>query len=190
MTSATEYSARLNTILQSTMQSGNLVLKPHWNSNADARQLLARIRQMQKEVRLLKKDVASTMKYVRSSFLAGKANVQAGFIATLAGKKASGHDRAQKRESLRRQQLAAIAPYEHVNRLIDDALTKLDGAKLQIEDWIVQHPDAIPPASVKQQKSKPPQAMPVSIQCSKCGAANPVEYRFCGDCGAPLFKPL
>ena len=29
----------------------------------------------------------------------------------------------------------------------------------------------------------------VNKKCSKCGTENPPEFKFCGDCGTPLFKP-
>ena len=44
----------------------------------------------------------------------------------------------------------------------------------------------------KKEDLLPPPASPVEIvnkKCSKCGAANPSEFLFCGDCGTPLFKP-
>lgn len=33
------------------------------------------------------------------------------------------------------------------------------------------------------------EAQDKELLCTKCGATNPPEYKFCGDCGAPLFKP-
>lgn len=44
---------------------------------------------------------------------------------------------AIERENPHRAQLNTVAPYEFVNRIIDDVLVKLDGAKIQLEAYVV-----------------------------------------------------
>lgn len=102
-------------------------------TSSGARSLITHIRQQQKELRLLKKELAIVMKEVRSGYKAMKFDVQAGFFATLAGKKAAGQDRAYKREQLRHQELDVLRPYTALTQLIDQALLKLDSRKLELE---------------------------------------------------------
>jgi exonuclease VII large subunit len=183
MPSVDEFRARFKTIVKNYVDDkGNLAF--NWNSVPEARQHLARIRQMQKEIGLLKKDLKSTMAQVRSSYTAKKSTVQAGFLPSLSGKKSAGHDRVLKRENLRRQQLNDLAPYEYLDRLLDEVLIKLDATKIRIQESIDQNSTMISQQPVNQNQAKPS-----SVRCDKCGTDNPPEYRFCGSCGTPLFKP-
>jgi hypothetical protein len=94
---------------------------------------------MQKDLRLVKKDLSQTMREMRSEVAARKARIGAGFGAGVAigllGRRMAGKFNALRRDSLRETQLEALAPYESVARVIDEALYQLDRAKLQLESW-------------------------------------------------------
>ncbi len=189
MLTAEEYLNRLKTILQSPVKNNRIVIELHWNSITEARQLLVQIRHMQKEVTLLKKDLNLTMKLIRSSFTSQKATVQAGFLASLGGARVAGRTRALKREKLRQQQVSKVTPYEYINRLSDEALTRMDNLKIQIQEWIAHNPEVVTSARRSQQVVEPSQENRADMSCSKCGTSNPVGNRFCENCGTPLFEP-
>ena len=133
---ATEYRAKMESILGSPMVDNQIRLNLKWNTAEEAKRLLAQIRQQQKELRFIKKEIVLDMKQLRSAYTAQKSEVQAGFWASLAGRKSAGHDRASKRENLRRQELNALSSYQVIASLIDNALVSLDGAKLKLDVWI------------------------------------------------------
>ncbi len=137
MSSANDYQNRVAQILGGHFSFGKLSLSFTWDTPAEAKTQLNKIRLMQKELRLVKKDINTTMKAIRSAFVAKKAEVgkglSAGLMTGLFGKKTAGKANATEKENLRRRQVAEISPYEAVARTIDSALIQLDKAKLQIE---------------------------------------------------------
>lgn len=140
MLSAKDYEHQIEQILGSQFRSGKIDFHIRWQTQEEAKQQLARIRQIQKELRLLKKSINTTVKAVRSSYIAKKAQIGtgigAGLMAGLVGKRTAGKMNAIERENLRRRQLSATAPYESVIRIIDDVLVKLDSGKIQIETYM------------------------------------------------------
>jgi hypothetical protein len=110
----------------------------------DAKLHLKRIRLSQKQLRQIKKEVNHSIKVIRSSFTAQKAEVgkptfKSGFLGGLIGKKKLGKMNALQKENLRRQQNAALSPYEHVVLLIDQSLLILDDLKLQLDNWLLEN---------------------------------------------------
>jgi len=133
---AEEYLARIEAIVGAPIEDDEIRVDLRWDSVEQARQHVKRVTQMQKELRLVRENVRFTMKEIRASFKEKKAEVKAGFLASIWSRKAAAHSRAAQREELRRQERASLAPYESIILLIDKVLLKLDGLKLELQNWI------------------------------------------------------
>jgi hypothetical protein len=92
---------------------------------------------MQKQLRLLKRDVSAVISAVKSEYTTARMRVGKTFASSLAagffGRRTVGRVNSAQRDSLRRSQLDAVAPYEHVKGIIDSILYQLDTVKGQIE---------------------------------------------------------
>lgn len=138
---AQEYEKKVWAILGTISKGKEIQLQ--WETTGEAKLHKARITQIQKELRLVKKDITLTKKTINSLYATEKTKVGKGFgagiSAGLFGKKTAGKMNAATRDNLRRNQLKAIAPYEDVNRMIDNAIVQLDQLKLQLDSWIVEN---------------------------------------------------
>lgn len=139
MTSAEDYEKKVRDILGAVAQGKEVHLQ--WSTVAEAKLHKAKITQVQKELRLVKKDIGLTKKAINSAYTTEKAKVGKGLGSELAaglfGKKTIGKVNVSTRDNLRHNQLNTIAPYEEVNRMIDNVLVQLDQLKLQLDSWIV-----------------------------------------------------
>lgn len=139
MSGAQDYEKQVRAIIGTVAKGDTIQLK--WNTLAEAKLRKADITQLQKQLRLVKKDLGLVKKAINSSYTTEKTNIGKGFGASFAaglfGKKAVGSSNAAIRDNLRRKQASDIAPYDKVNRLIDNLLVHLDQVKLQIDSWIV-----------------------------------------------------
>lgn len=137
MATIPEYYQRVNQILGTDIQDGRLNLSFKWETPGEAKILLSKIRIMQKELRLVKKDLAFDIQSIRSGYITSKAKVGQGagsaISSLLLGRKVVGRGNAWERESLRRQQISHLSPYESVKRLLDTILLELDKVKIKIE---------------------------------------------------------
>lgn len=131
---AEEFLARIEAIVGSPIEDDEIKFDLQWDSVEEARQHVKRLRHMQKELGLVKKEIRFTMKQIRASFREKKADVKAGVLASIWW--GAGHVRESQREELRRQERASLASYESVILLIDKALLKLDGLRLELQNWI------------------------------------------------------
>lgn len=136
-----DYVTRIEGVLGSPLINGEARVHFHYDTLAEVRQQMARVRTLQRNLRLVKKDVGFTIKQVRSSYTAQRAEVGtglgSGLVAGFFGRKAAGRMNAANREDLRRQRLGAIAPYEKVSRFIDELLMQFDTGKTGLQQWMV-----------------------------------------------------
>lgn len=141
MARAKDYEKHVREAVGAITQGDTIHLQ--WNSIPQARLHKSQIAQVQKQLRLIKKDIGLEKKAINASYTTEKTRVGKGFGAGLAaglfGKKNTGKVNASMRDNIRRQQLQAIAPYEAVNRMIDNLLLQLDQVKIQIDSWIVEN---------------------------------------------------
>jgi len=135
MASPESYLAKVEEILGVPIEKVD-GLQFNWETPAEGKQQLARIRLLMQQLRLVKKDVSAEMGGIRSPFRARSRSVRAGFLAVFSGRKAAGRDRARKREQLGKDREKALGPYERVLRLIDEAIAGLRGVELQIKSQI------------------------------------------------------
>ncbi len=126
------YQQRAAELINTILPNGRGTLT--WNSPAQAKQLLGQIRMVQKGLRLVKKDIAITMKTIRSAVTTQSTTMNRSILVSVFfGVRAAGRVRALNREGIRQKEIQILAPYQAVSRSIDDALLRLDAAKLQIE---------------------------------------------------------
>jgi len=126
--------SRIEAILGSPIKDDEITIDLEWNSIQEARQHVRQINQMKKELRLVRKNIRQVMKEIRVSFREKKADVKAGLLASIWW--GAAHVRESQRKELRREERASLAPHESLLLLIDKALVKLDGLKLELETWI------------------------------------------------------
>ena len=129
-----DYLSQIEAILGSPIQDDEIQVDLQWNSVKEARQHIRQINQMKKELRLVRKNIRQVMKEIRVSFREKKADVKAGFLASIWW--GAARVRESQRKELRREERASLARYESLLLLIDKALVKLDGLKLELETWI------------------------------------------------------
>jgi len=131
-----EYLSRIEAILGRPIEDDEIKIDVQWDSIEGARQHIKQINQMKRELRLLRKNIRQVMKEIRVSFRERKADVKAGRLASIWSGRAAARSRGAKREELRREERASLAPHESLLLLIDRAIVKLDGVKLELETWI------------------------------------------------------
>ena len=139
MSSAEEYRKRIEEIVRGKWKKEAIKIEFAWESVPEAKQRLASIRQMQKELRQVKKEINVEMRAIRARYKAQADGAQPGLVSVFRGRGAQRGSVAGKRRKLREERDRALAPYETLKLAIDDALTQLDGAKLQLQSWIDQH---------------------------------------------------
>lgn len=137
LTSPQEYVQRINTIVGDDVTDGDIKLNLSWTDRREAKTALGRVRHLQAELRLLKQQVSADAAAIRSEFTSKRTAVgkSLGVIAAGAffGRRNVGRATALQRDMLRREQLTALEPYEHVKRLIDAVVHALNEAKHRIE---------------------------------------------------------
>jgi len=173
-----QYLVRLKAILGISPDESTGSLSVKWETPDEARQQLSRVRVLQQELRLLRKAIQATTADVRSGFTTARAQVGAPtvgnvILGAVVGRKALGKGNALQRDQLRLQQHEAVAPYEAVVRLVDNAVRDLDRLKLEVEERLAGVSGAAAPLLV-------PGA------CPACSAPTLPAARFCGSCGARL----
>lgn len=135
-----DYIRKIESTLGSPLVNGQVKVRFQYDTLIEARDQMARIRTFQRGLRLLKKDVGFTIKQVRASYTGQRAEVGTGLgsdlVAGFFGRKTSGRMNAANREDLRRQQLAAVEPYQTISRFIDEFLMRLDTSKNNLQQWM------------------------------------------------------
>jgi hypothetical protein len=139
MKSADDLILELKRIVGMRPEDSEITLSFDYDTIPEAKLEKKKAIHIQKELRLLKKETNATIKFVRSNYTVKKSNVQAGFFASLRGKRAGGKERAKKKEALRQEQERVIAPYKNLVENTDQILLDIDKLKLEIDKWIVEN---------------------------------------------------
>lgn len=128
-----EYADEIKAVLGMPPDHNGMILEWETRTPKEAKVNIAQIRQIQKELRLIKREISHTIKEIRANYKYQMANVQAGFLATIAGRKSAGQDRARKKLDIRQNEYLAVSPYEDLIQQIEKILVQLDSTKLEIE---------------------------------------------------------
>lgn len=103
---------------------------PHGPAGDRQRKALARLTQQQ--LRLVKRDLSATMRAIRAHYQGEKAKVGktgGAFVGAMVfGQRSMGKLNTLNRDHLRRQQIAALAPYERMSMHIDYLIAELSRA--------------------------------------------------------------
>jgi hypothetical protein len=140
MADARYYEDRMWEAVESIAKNREIALE--WNTITEAKLHKSRLTQVQKQLRLIKKEIVQTKHEINAAYTSegigiGK-SFGAGIAAGFFGRKTMGKVNASTRNSIRQQQIRAIAPYEEVSRKIDNVLLQFDQLKLQLDSWITE----------------------------------------------------
>lgn len=109
-------------------------------------------------------------------------------VSTLVGlfgkRGAAGRIRAESKRAERRERDRVLAPYQEVKLRMDDLVTQLQNAKLQLQGYVEQK--KAEEASVGEQDSISADDGAEAAFCPQCGKGVGPEDRFCRQCGANL----
>ena len=125
--------------MQAVMKAvgGDEKLALEWETEAEAKAVLAKVRLVQKELRLIKRDVNTEMRDLRTIYKDKIAGTTAGLGSRfLLGKGRAKSSAAAEKRIIRARRDRELRPYEDVKRTIDNALLQFDKAKAQISTWM------------------------------------------------------
>jgi F0F1-type ATP synthase membrane subunit b/b' len=167
MASAEEYRQQVSDLGLDHMEIGA-------SSLAEGKAALADVRRLQKELRQIKRNVNLEMKTVRTQY---KARIAAagtsGWTGLLAMGRGGSRYRASEKRRVRAERDSKLAPYDEVKLTIDDLLVQMDGAKLQLQEFIEE---------AKAEEKADKQAARAKASPEKSN----IERRFCPQCGKPV----
>jgi rubrerythrin len=161
------------------------------SSLAEAKTVLAQLRNTQKQLRQIKRNINLDMKAIRAEYRQKSPDAAAfssAFLTGLGKRKAAGKRRADAKRRLQAERDRKLAPYDSIKLAIDDLLVKMDGAKALFDDFIET-------AKVDLQAQKQtPKAQETVLRedaslnfCPQCGQAVVDQSdRFCRQCGHKL----
>lgn len=153
------------------------------SNQTDAKEVLRRIRDFQKRLRQIKREINLEMKTIRSEYREKTATAGEGLSAVVGlfgKKKLAGSVRASSKRGVTKERDQILAPYEKLKLDIDNILTKLDSAKLKLENYIQK---------AKNKKNIPKKPSKSKTYCPRCGCAIDLSDKFCHNCGQKLHFP-
>jgi len=100
----------------------------------EAKMSIKRISLIKKNLMVVKRELGQEMTKIRSIYSDASGNVQAGALATFAGKGTAGRDRAAKKRGLKANRDKFLEPYEKVKNWIEKVILKMDNLKLICEN--------------------------------------------------------
>ena len=104
---------RVRLIIGATGPASEMRVQFQWETEDQAKRLLAHIGQMQKEIRQVKREMNLDMKEIRAKYGRSKEVAQA--------------------------KKAALMPYDRLAVTFDNVLVQLDRNKLSLQEWIAEH---------------------------------------------------
>jgi hypothetical protein len=144
------------------------------SSLAEGKDALANVRRLQKELRQIKRNINLEMKTIRAQYKPKIAEAgTTGWTGLLAMGRGGGRLRASEKRRVRAERDSRLAPYDQVKLTIDDLLVQMDGAKLQLQDFIEE---------AKAEETAEKQATKGRAPAEKAAVAK----RFCPQCGKPV----
>lgn len=128
---------KIDEFIEDLQQGGFFEIDVHASTLAEARSEKKRLTLMQKQLRQLRKEAIQSQKEIRAltSEAIAMAPNQSTVLFGIFGKR-----RATKSE-LRVDREVALKPYDKMKIMIDEIILKLDGAKLQLEEFIAEEHD-------------------------------------------------
>ncbi len=126
------FQQRVSDILGVPFQNDGWKFSLSAETPAEAKRVVARIRQQQKELRLLKTDLAADIREIRARYDAEAAAVQPSALSIFGGKEAFRRSAANKKRQIKAQRDKSTAGMEAMKRIVDDLLIQLDRAKLEL----------------------------------------------------------
>ena len=159
-------------------------MKIEASSLAEGKAAIANVRRLQKELRHIKRNINLEMKTIRAGYKPMIAEAgTSGWTGLLGG----GKLRASAKRRARAMRDSKLAPYDQVKLMIDDLIVQLDGAKLQLQDFMAEA-KAEEKAQKETAKAKAaPKEVDVDKRfCPQCGKAIDATDVFCRWCGHRL----
>ena len=161
------------------------------SSLAEAKTVLAQLRNTQKQLRQIKRCINQDMKAIRAEYrqrTSTAAATSSAIVSLLGERKLAGQMRADEKRRLNAERDRKLAPYDNLKLAIDDLLVKTDGAKALFDDFI-----EIAKADLQAQKQTPKAQETVPREdaslnfCPHCGQTVVDQSdRFCRQCGHKL----
>jgi len=143
ITTEEAYKERIEDILGGEFVNDQLRLEIDIDNVKDARNLHKRLILQQKQLRQVKRDVNADMKTIRAHYKTLSDNAQptgGSIFMGLFGKKGGMRSSvADQRRKLRYERDDMLAPYDGVKQTVDDIITQMDLAKLNIKEWIEEN---------------------------------------------------
>ena len=161
------------------------------SSLAEAKAALTKVRSLQKQLRQIKRNINLDMKAIRAEYRQKSSDAAAFSSAFLTGvgkRKAAGKRRADAKRRLQAERDRKLAPYDNLKLMIDDLLTQMDNAKVQIGSFTeeAKAEEQAQKRTAKARKTAACEGAPVSF-CPQCGQAVVDQSdRFCRQCGHKL----
>ena len=140
ITPADTYKKRIEDILGDEFVDNRLRLEVDIDNVKDAQNQHKRIVLQQKQLRQVKRDINADIKTIRDHYKTLSDNAQpsgGSILMGLFGKKGGMRSSvADQRRKLRYERDDMLAPYDGAKQTIDDIITQMDFAKLNIKEWI------------------------------------------------------
>ena len=137
MPTPADFLSKLSEIVGHDVSDSRAKLHLSWNNREEGRAVLQRIRTMQKQLRFLKQEVNAIAAAVKSDYTTERMKVgktlASGLAAGFFGRRTVGRFNSAQRDSLRRSQMGAVAPYEAIKHAIDRTIASLDQVKGRVE---------------------------------------------------------
>jgi len=131
------YMDRVGDVLGDEFVNGKLNISLDISSVDEANLQKEKIGQQQKQLRQIKEEINQDMEYIHVGYKEASVNVNAtdpSFFAGLFGRRDK--DISQQRQALIHGQEIELEPFNDVKLTIDDLLKQLDGAKLELTNYI------------------------------------------------------
>ena len=158
------------------------------SSLTEGKAAVANVRRLQKELRQIKRNINLEMKTIRAEYKQKIAEAgTSGLTGLLAMGRGGGKFRASEKRRVRAERDSKLDPYDQVKLTIDDLIVQLDGAKLQLQDFM-EEAKAEEKALKEAAKAK---AAPKRVDvckgfCPQCGKAVDATDVFCRWCAHKL----
>jgi hypothetical protein len=138
MTAPKKYIKQMEDILKAAAAEGEKRPVFQWKSATAAKKTEKTVRELTDELRTLRQTLHDEIEKMRADFAEKKTTASRG--TNLSGRGGfmmkKGTMSNMRLEDLRRQELAALFPYEGAQRRIDEEITTLDKVKLELEKWL------------------------------------------------------
>lgn len=134
MTAASDYMGKFKSIFGMPEDSDRMEFSIDLDTPVKAKVALGKIIIMQKELRLLKKEINAEIKVIRAKYAEEISRVGTDFWSSLVRTRSTIKVNSLKKNSIKKDQLSEIEPYNELIRIIDNNMIVLDKAKIDIKE--------------------------------------------------------